>query len=132
MGFPDPVRRIRRRKFRGFLSVVPEGVSQPGTRANGLWDEMGVFQNLDTHGDHAPGREDSSERPSSRPSPGGRRRKYSARFAGLSQAFARTSRNGSHARSLGVLRQAIGDSLSPPGEGRGEGAGFNPRDGSQG
>jgi hypothetical protein len=62
--------------------------------------------------DHAPEREDSSGRPSSRPSPVGRRRTFAADSGGLSHAQAGTSRVGSHGRGRGLLQRGKRDALS--------------------
>jgi hypothetical protein len=72
-----------------------------------------VFQKLDTHWDHEPGREGWSERPSPRPSPGGRGRIVPAGFEGLGRVLAGTSRDGSDGWSSGMSPCGICDTLSP-------------------
>ena len=61
---------------------------------------------------HEPRSEEWSGRPSSRPSPGGRRSLCAAGFVGLTQVFAGTSRDSSRELGLGMSPQVIRDSLS--------------------
>jgi NAD(P)-dependent dehydrogenase (short-subunit alcohol dehydrogenase family) len=65
------------------------------------------------HMDHEPGSEECSERPSPRPSPGGRGRIFPAGFEGLSRVLAGTSRDGSDGWSSGMSPCGICDTLSP-------------------
>ena len=52
---------------------------------DGRFMERNDFQGMDTHGDHEPGSEEDRERPSPRPSPGGRGRTPSAGVAQVAQ-----------------------------------------------
>jgi len=63
-------------------------------------DFMGrsVFQELDTHRDHEPLSEEDRKRPSSRPSPGGRRRIRAAGFLEQGEGFAGMGFDGSDGR----------------------------------
>jgi membrane-associated phospholipid phosphatase len=81
---------------------------------------------------HEPWREESCWRPSSRPSPGGRRRVGATGFGGLEQAVGCGGSQG--LGRMGFRHVVPGDSRRPlpPGEGWGEGARFNPREGSHG
>ena len=72
-----------------------------------------VFQKLDTYWDHEPWSEECSERPSPRPSPGGRGRIFPAGFEGLGRVLAGTGRDGSDGWSSGMSPCGICGSLSP-------------------
>jgi hypothetical protein len=85
----------------------------PRDRCHGkVHGERNVFQELDTHGDHEPWCEASSERPSSRPSPGGRRRIFPAGVGGWRRGLAGASRDGSDGWSSGMSLSGICGSLS--------------------
>jgi hypothetical protein len=75
--------------------------------------ERNVFQKLDTYWDHEPWSEECSERPSPRPSPGGRGRIFPAGFEGLGRVLAGTGRDGSDGWSSGMSPCGICDTLSP-------------------
>jgi hypothetical protein len=77
----------------------------------GRFMESSLFKN-DLLTDHEPWHEEWSGRPSSRPSPGGRRRIGTAGFGGLSHALAGTSRDGSHGWGSGMSLRGRSDSLS--------------------
>ncbi len=94
---------------------IPGGGTPPST-AGGTpaatetrFMERNVFQKLDTHWDHEPW----SERPSPRPSPGGRGRIFPAGFEGLGRVLAGTGRDGSDGRSSSMSPCGICDTLSP-------------------
>ncbi len=75
--------------------------------------ERNVFQKLETYWDHEPWREERSERPSPRPSPGGRGRIFPAGFEGLGRVLAGTGRDGSDGWSSAMSPWGICGSLSP-------------------
>jgi hypothetical protein len=97
---------------------IPGGGTPPSTAgetpaATEAWF-MGrdVFLNMDTYWGHEPGREAWSGRPSSRPSPGGRRRIVTTGIGGLRHLCAGTSRGGACEWGCGLLQREERDSLS--------------------
>jgi hypothetical protein len=100
-----------------FEPGIPGGETPPSTAGgtpaatDDRFMESPLFKN-DLLTGHEPWREEWSGRPSSRPSPGGRRRTCAASPGGISRALAGTSRDGSHGWSLGVIRRGTRDTLS--------------------
>ncbi len=86
------------------------GETPPATEARFM--ERSVFQELDTYWDHERWSEECSERPSPRPSPGGRGRIVPAGFEGLGRVLAGTSRVGSDGWISGMSPCGICGSLS--------------------
>jgi hypothetical protein len=98
--------------FRGARRPPPRQAGRPPLRTHGFMGRN-VFQKLDTHWDHEPWSEECSERPSPRPSPGGRGRIFPAGFEGLGRVLAGTGRDGSDGWSSGMSPCGICGSLSP-------------------
>ncbi len=102
-------------------SSYPEWEQTLQGHRNGFWawrcgkpvhGEARFPRDLDTHWDHEPWSEECSERPSPRPSPGGRGRIVPAGFEGLGRVLAGTGRDGSDGWSSGMSPCGICDTLS--------------------